>query len=130
GRSNAPATTAPLTWERYLSLPTVSAFAWAPKGTQLAYISNPKGTSAIFIVDAVEGGAPRRLAEGTAPVWSPDGTNIAYVAEGDIWVVPTSGGPPLRVTNDKEDERAVTWSSDGSQLAFMSTRSGFQDVWV
>src|SRR5437867_7904091 len=42
-------------------------------------------------------------------VWSPDATKIAYVAEGDIWVVPASGGAPLRVTSDKEDERAMTW---------------------
>ena len=84
---------APLTWEVYLSLPSVSAFAWAPSGTRIAYVASEEGKSSIYIVDAVSG-APRRLVDGASPQWSPDGSRIAYLAQGDVWTVPAAGGTP------------------------------------
>jgi dipeptidyl aminopeptidase/acylaminoacyl peptidase len=120
---------APLTWEAYLSLPSVSAFAWAPSGTHIAYVASEEGKSSIYVVDAVSG-APRRLVDGASPQWSPDGSRIAYLAQGDVWTVPAAGGTPMQVTKGPEDERDIRLSPDGTQIAFMSTRSGSQDVWV
>lgn len=135
--TNAPASTAaaaddvPQTWEAWLTLPAVSAFRWAPTGTQLAYVATIDGKTGIFVVDAAAADAkPTRVADGSSPTWSPDGTRLAYLSGGDIWTVSNTGGEATRLTEDPEDERAIAWSPDGESIAFMSTRGKSQDVWV
>lgn len=118
-------------WERYLSLPSVSGFSWSPRSSEIAYVANPDGQAAIYIVDPAQSRAPRRLANGSSPAWSPDGSTIAYSADGDLWTIPAAGGgAPTRVTTGPEEERQFEWSADGAQLVFMSARSGSQDVWT
>jgi Tol biopolymer transport system component len=49
----------------------------------------------------------------------------------DIWRVRADGtGSPERITSDPGDDRAATFSPDGTMLAFDSTRAGGTDVWV
>ena len=47
-----------------------------------------------------------------------DGTNL------DIWVQPTAGGEPVRVTTDPADDSEPAFSPDGSRIAFRSERDG------
>ena len=47
-----------------------------------------------------------------------DGTNL------DIWVQPTVGGDPVRVTTDPADDSEPAFSADGSRIAFRSEREG------
>ena len=66
------------------------------------------------------------------PAVSPDGTQVAYtvttydVAENrgnaDIWIVPTAGGTPRRVTTNPASDSGPAWSPDGKRLAFVSRR--------
>jgi TolB protein len=75
--------------------------------------------------------------------WSPDGQKIAYTAhdvgdEGpnwplrpfisnsaEIYVRNADGtGAPVRLTQNDEEERGVSWSPDGSQIAFMCRAGG------
>ena len=35
--------------------------------------------------------------EDTTPVLSPDGSQVAYADEGDVWLAPTTGGPPRKL---------------------------------
>ena len=44
--------------------------------------------------------APRKALGIVRPVISPDGSQIAFAAVGDIYVVPSSGGRPVNLTND------------------------------
>lgn len=76
----------------------------------------------------------------SAPAISPDGERIAYVvrttdrsADEDrhhLWLVPASGGEPVRLTGGKHDS-APAWSPDGRQIAFLRRDADGRDqVWV
>jgi Tol biopolymer transport system component len=90
------------------------------------------GGSMIFTVPS-EGGKARALTdpkEGNAsnPCWSPDGRWIAYTRQGslgsaedwDIWLVPSEGGPPKRLTSgdDQVAFAEVAWSPDAKTIAY------------
>jgi dipeptidyl aminopeptidase/acylaminoacyl peptidase len=81
--------------------------------------------------------AMQRVSE---PQISPDGKWIAYeVASADleanrithnIWIVPVAGGASRQVTRGGSDVRP-RWSPDGGKIAFLSSRSGTQQVyWI
>ena len=40
------------------------------------------------------------------------------------------GSSPMNVTNDPAEDGNLSWSPDGSTLAYYSTASGFQDIWL
>jgi tricorn protease len=64
------------------------------------------------------------------PGISPNGEEIAFIHGGDIWVVPARGGEAkLLVANPANESRPI-YSPDGTQLAFMSNRTGSPDIWI
>jgi serine/threonine-protein kinase len=77
-----------------------------------------------------------QLTRGTAskslPQLSPDGRWIAYVeferTEGDVFVIPTGGGTPRRVTSRREAVTEPVWSPDGTALAFGAATGGKRKV--
>ena len=72
----------------------------------------------------LSGGAPVKVAEGDAPAISSRG-ELAYVKEKQVWTAPLSGkGKPRRLFFDRGDDGGLTWSPDGSKLAFVSDRDG------
>ncbi|MGC1478234.1 MAG: S9 family peptidase, partial [Terriglobales bacterium] len=56
---------------------------------------------------------------------SPDGTQVAYIVDGQLTVTPVRGGSlqPISVEG-KLSLRAVTWSADSKQLAFLADLPG------
>lgn len=82
----------------------------------------------------------------SAPSWSPDGRYIAVVdnrtPEGigltpvnDIWVIPSVGGEPRRVTRGQGTVDYPTWSPDGRVIAYIGhdRRYGgytFPGIWM
>jgi tricorn protease len=81
------------------------------------------------------GGAAQLLVggDGTAmsPVFSPDGAWVAYtdIANGnpDVFVVPTAGGTPRRLTWHPAADAAVGWSPDGKSVLIRSSRDAAND---
>jgi len=68
--------------------------------------------------------------------YSPDGRWIAVNAEkatgvgiSTIGVVPASGGPWTPLTEGKYWDDKPRWSPDGKTIYFLSSRSGFMNVW-
>ncbi len=57
-----------------------------------------------------------------SPVYSPNGQRIAFARGTGIWVMDTNGSNQVPLTSTNEDW--PTWSTDGSQIAFSSQRSG------
>ncbi len=68
--------------------------------------------------------------------WSPDGERIAFTSHpvtddpinsvhAEIYVINADGtGDPMRLTNNEEEERAPSWSPDGTRIIFMCRRGG------
>jgi dipeptidyl aminopeptidase/acylaminoacyl peptidase len=50
-------------------------------------------------------------------------------ATSTIWVMPTSGGEWVRITEGKYWDDKARWAPDGRTLYFVSNRTGFFNVW-
>ena len=69
-------------------------------------------------------GAPVKVAEGDAPAISSKG-ELAYVKDKQVWTAALNGkGKPKRLFFDRGDDGTLTWSPDGTKLAFVSNRDG------
>lgn len=62
---------------------------------------------------------------------SPGGERLAIVARGDVFTVPIEHGVTRNLTRSSSaHEREVAWSSDGRRLAYVSDRSGEEELYV
>lgn len=82
----------------------------------------------IWQMDA-KGENQRQLTSGKwrdiAPRWSPDGRWIAFRSKRDdtgtqLWVMPSDGGEPVRLTSLEHDVADHAWAPDSSQLVIVS----------
>jgi len=102
----------------------------SPDGSTLAFTWR----GMLFLVSA-EGGDPRCLTPGegfvTNPSWSPDGEWIAFsnsvTGEGDVYVMPGTGGASTRLTFHSGEDAVAGW--EGQAVLFRSSREGGND-WV
>jgi Tol biopolymer transport system component len=113
---------------------------WSPDGKQIAFVSaRDGGDSGMLDLYAVtlDGLQVTRLTWASEPVtqpsWAPGGKQIAFTvgfAEGpntDIYVLTLDSKQLTRLTDGPDTpgvDEAATWSPDGKQIAFISTRSG------
>jgi tricorn protease len=82
---------------------------------------------------AREGGEARLLTSGDGtksdPVFSPDGSMIAfsgdYDGNVDVYVMPSDGGVPRRLTHHPAVDEVVGWAPDGKSVLFRSTRNSY-----
>jgi Tol biopolymer transport system component len=56
-----------------------------------------------------------------AAAFSPDGTKLAYNRGFEIWISPSNGGAPVKLTHES-GEFAAEWSPDGAWIAFSYAR--------
>jgi dipeptidyl aminopeptidase/acylaminoacyl peptidase len=95
----------------------------------LASVPVAAQTPAAFTIDDLV--KIRRVGD---PQVSPDGRSIAFtITDTDyaanrrttqIYLMPTAGGEPRQLTNDKASSSTPRWSPDGRLLAFVSARDG------
>ena len=61
---------------------------------------------------------------------SPSNRRAAIVAHGEIFTIATGRGEPQRVSETPWREQDPRWSPDGKWIAFVSDRTGRQEVWI
>jgi tricorn protease len=61
---------------------------------------------------------------------SPSNRRAAIVVHGEIFTIATDRGEPQRVTETAWREQDARWSPNGKWIAFISDRSGRQEVWI
>jgi dipeptidyl aminopeptidase/acylaminoacyl peptidase len=117
----------------------IAEIAWTPDGRSLMFVrggdfemhrddpnpaSLPQGVEQSIWIAALTGGASRKLAEGNEPAVSPKGDRIAFLRKDQIWSIGLlDGAKPSQLIHAKGQESDLRWSPDGSQLAFVSTRT-------
>jgi TolB protein len=110
--------------------------AWAPDGTQLAYVSFEKKKPVIYVQSLVLG---RRIVlanfkgNNSAPSWSPDGKRLAivltYSANSQVYTINADGTGLKQLTYSSTIDTEPTWSPDGKWIYFTSDRSGNPQVY-
>lgn len=61
---------------------------------------------------------------------SPDGRRIVFDLLGDLYTMPVGGGRASRISGGLPFDAQPTYSPDGKSLAFVSDRSGAENLWV
>lgn len=61
---------------------------------------------------------------------SPDGKQIVFDLLGDLYLIPTAGGEAKRLTSGLPWDCQPRFSPDGKQIAFISDRSGSDNLWL
>jgi eukaryotic-like serine/threonine-protein kinase len=114
---------------------------WSPDGKYLIVMDkvSPQDPRPSILLLSVEDGQRKRLASPpgpflSSPTFSPDGKMLAFIQGAgflaqDIFVMPASGGEPRRLTSDNRLIDGLTWTQDGKQIVFSSTRTGLASLW-
>ncbi|MEO1173812.1 MAG: hypothetical protein AAFX94_17450, partial [Myxococcota bacterium] len=105
---------------------------WSPDGKQIAFVSSRAGNPHIYVMNS-DGTNQRRLTfQGNynqEPKWSPKpGGPIVFTARDerlkyDIFLVDPGSGELTRLTQDEGNNESPSFSPDGNQIVFTSTRA-------
>lgn len=121
---------------------------WSPDGSKIAFKSTRAYMDSssdemldpayeIYVMDTTGNNIQRLTYDKYSdhdPDWSPDGSKIAFLRyiEGkgaDVWLMDADGNNQINLTKTG-DSWYTSWSSDGTKIAFCSSRSDNVDIWI
>lgn len=109
---------------------------WSPDGSKIAFMSNRTGGVMQIFVMNVDGTSQQQLTtEGTNqwPNWSPDGSKIVFSSirsvngtpDNGLYLMNPDGSAQINLTHGVNMfDMYSTWSADGREIYFCSTRAG------
>lgn len=112
--------------------------AWSSDGTQVAFMrwNSTDNNADIFVVDA-DSSNMQQITNSpdweAMPVWIPQTDRIAFIVSTAAWEVHTinADGTDRDVfIQSPGNDNQLTWSPDGSQVAFVSTRDGIDEIYL
>jgi len=123
-----------LTFEGINSFPI-----WSPDGRWITFIGLIQGKSALYRVAADASGKPELLTEcephAVPNSWAPDGKTLVFSQAGadkktHLWSIAVPGGKAVRLHEGDATELNGEVSPDGRWLAYESTESGNNEIYV
>jgi eukaryotic-like serine/threonine-protein kinase len=119
-------------------LPNFAApFSWLPDSRHIvSAMPFPRPGVHLWLTDTASSDARLITASGSVendPAVSPDGTHLATAfqqANYDIYEVSLDRTTPVPVLTSARNEMDPVWSTDGSQLAYTTDRSGSDEIWL
>ena len=118
-----------------------SGVSWAPDSRRIYFNTGMYWDNSVAAVD-IETGEISQVGSGGSGQLSLDGSMFAFTrntrprddaqSNQDIWVMPVAGGEARALTPNTFDWRDTepSWSPDGTRLAFISDRNGFNNLGV
>ena len=119
---------------------------WSPDGQRIAFLNTLSGHNVQLCVVAVTSGKVKLLTEPgefERVTWSPDGKTLALLRlkrekksshypemEGDLFVIPASGGALKQITYTPDHEIGSVWTPDGQRLTFAIGKTWPPEQWV
>jgi Tol biopolymer transport system component/DNA-binding winged helix-turn-helix (wHTH) protein len=119
----------------------VSNLAWNPNGREIVFASRLGGKNRLYRIPVEGGGAEWLAATGSEaqyPAFSRDGSRLAWrqnTSDEDIFRLTLKSGsenvPPVAsLIVSTALEASPRYSPDGKRIAFVSNRSGSDEIWV
>jgi Tol biopolymer transport system component/serine/threonine protein kinase len=113
----------------------IISVAWTADGQHLMFSSNRGGSHTLWRIP-VAGGTPERVSvrgeNASDPVFTSDGKRMAYsqfYVDANIWRLDPAGVPQKLISSSQYDSSPQI-SPDGKQVAFRSSRSGNNEIWI
>jgi len=129
--------------EEQIQSPGMTNFgaAWLPNGREFVFTSGTGTNFGLWRLAVSKGAVPRRLDLGIAgarPTISRLGNRLAFEVfqyDMNIWRVDLKGpgkeqSQPLPFISSTQIEQYPAYSPDGRRIAFMSERSGTEEIWI
>jgi WD40 repeat protein len=96
------------------------AYTAAGQGDEIR-IRQPATLAERVVVSRADFAEPANPPRFVAAAFSPDGTKLAYNRGFEIWISPSNGGAPAKLTRES-GEFGAEWSPDGTWIAFSYAR--------
>ena len=130
-----PQAVLPSAWGRVVS---ALGFSWMPDGRHIMMTLGGGSTPGrhLWMAD-VDSDATQQITTSTgnesAPAVAPNGRSIAFTQEDtdfDVFLIPMDGSPPRPLLVTSRNEFDPAWSPRDRQYAYVSDRTGNQQIWL